>query len=177
MKNRRIFDIFIFCFIIALLVGFGYQFIKNQSLKEDMNRLQTNKSQLEDQINAISKENNTLKNQIESLNYQINYQPKPEANNKTCTFIRTFHYIDTLEYKQVPEEQWIIFQAFQDNPFLLRLNNNFGVNFEKDAAYEITFTGPFSNGGEDLNLYTITSIKKTNKVGLEQLQEPCRVEE
>lgn len=180
MNKKKIFGILIFCFTIVLLVGIGYQFSKNQALKEDMKKLQTNKLELENNINALIIENNTLKNQIENLNYQTNHQPKPEPSNKACTFIRTYHYLETLEVKGQGNETLIVVQPFQSNPFILRLENNFNTKFEKNAAYEFKFTGRALNDDKDensVNQFSIVSIQKTDKVGLEQLQEPCRMEE
>lgn len=176
MNSKKIFDILITCFIIALLGVFIYQLVNNNQLSSNEQKLQQDNSKLQEKIEYLEGQVQTLITQNDNLNNQLYHQPEIPEDTRTCTFIRTFHYLDTLEYKQTPEEKWIIFQAFQDHPFILRIENDFGINFEKSAAYEITFTGRVSNN-DDLSQYKIISIHKTNKVGMEQLQEPCRVEE
>lgn len=176
MISKQQLDNLIACFIIILVGFLCFQLADCFHLKNEKKELQNSNSELKSKIVELEKETNELKNQIENLNLQLKPQT-PIIDTRTCTFTRTYHYLETLEERGMGNEALIVVRAFQDNPFILRLENDFGTIFEKNAAYEIQFTGSVSNDDNDLSNFKILSINKTNKVGLEQLQEPCRVEE
>jgi len=177
MKSKKVFDILVTCFIIALLGILGYQLINSNQLRLNKRELQNDKSKLNEKINYLENQIQDLIHQNEILNNQLYHQPEVPEDTSVCTFTRTFYYLSTLDYQQVPEEKWVILHAFEDRPFLLRIEKDFGTKFEKNTAYEITFTGRLADNDDNLNQYKIVAIRKTNKVGMAQVQEPCRVEE
>lgn len=177
MNLKKICDGLIASFIIILLCIFAYQVVMSNQLRENEKNLQKDNAELNEKIGYLENQIQDLINQNELLNNQLNHQPETPEDTRICTFTRTYHYLETLEERGMGNETLIVVRAFQDNPFILRLENNFDTIFEKNAAYEIQFTGSVSNNDNDLSNFKILSINKTNKVGLEQVQEPCRVEE
>lgn len=167
--KQKVYYVIIILLIIVLLGLCCYPLVTNIQLKKDNTKLLENNTLLNQRIQ-------NMQQQIANLNKQLNNSSKP-SNNKTCTFTQTFHYLTTLDTKGQIGETFIVLEQYQGSkPFILSLVKNFDIVLEKNKAYEITFTGRISNG-EDLTKYEILSIKKTNKLGMDQIQESCKEEE
>lgn len=112
-----------------------------------------------------------------------------------CSFTKTYRVVNLLEnyIAEVPEESYIVLDAYQDhNCFTHKISPEIKKNLEVNKFYEFTYT-LYGNGivndmedvrdrisflnsiKSDTSLKVLLEVKKTDKVGLEQVQEPiCR---
>jgi hypothetical protein len=109
-----------------------------------------------------------LKNKLSLLN---------KSNTSECTFIQTLRVIDILDYEgAIPEDKFILVDQYQSfNPFVLKANKEDDI--KEGKYYEFTFKGlkeKYNNNDDLISDFTILSIKETNKVGLDQIQEVCK---
>lgn len=88
---------------------------------------------------------------------------------KECEFTATYRVIDNLKYTGDDKDmKYVILDKYIENkPFILSYKNQ---TFEKGKYYEIKFQGTVGNTINDFNIMTIT---KTDKEGLEQVNEKC----
>ena len=112
-----------------------------------------------------------------------------------CSFTKTYRVVNLLEnyIAEVPEESYIVLDAYQDhNCFIHKIGPEIKKNLEVNKFYEFTYTLHgigIVNDMEDVrdkisflnsiksdnSLKVLLEVKKTDKIGLEQVQEPiCR---
>jgi len=128
-------------------------------------------------IYQLKKDNSALSKEIEQLNIskqsltieKAKLEEKLNPNTK-CSITKTLQYIETINYVGQANERFAVFTQFQTfSPILLRINETFNIEFEKDQYYEIKFEG----NSENITNMTIKSIAKTDKIGFDQIQESC----
>lgn len=112
-----------------------------------------------------------------------------------CSFTKTYRVVNLLEnyIAEVPEESYIVLDAYQvHNCFTHKISPEIKKNLEANKFYEFTYTLHgigIVNDMEDVrdkisflnsiksdnSLKVLLEVKKTDKIGLEQVQEPiCR---
>lgn len=112
-----------------------------------------------------------------------------------CSFTKTYRVVNLLEnyVAEVPEESYIVLDAYQDhNCFTHKIDPEIKKNLEVNKFYEFTYTLHgigIVNDMEDVrdkisflnsiksdnSLKVLLEVKKTDKIGLEQVQESiCR---
>ena len=129
------------------------------------------------------KENKDLKQKIANLNTELeglkienNNQNNNKNEDQQCTYTQTYRFIENYDYMgTVPSEKFIVVDAFQEfMPVVLKYNDNeFNIDFEKNSYYEFTFEGRVING---IEIRHIKNIVKTDKTGMEQINESCVIE-
>ncbi len=156
--------------LILMLVLTGCRSSKLNQLKDENDKLTEDNLILNERIINITKENEDLREQLE----------EEEKNEKECTFIRTYIVKDILDFQIEGEDsKYVILDQFQINePFLVKLKNNQVSKLEQNKFFEFTFTGSTKHRKSEQNFifknYKLTTIKSTNKIGLEQIQESCQ---
>ena len=113
----------------------------------------------------ILKENNRLKEQINN---------KQEDVKEECTYTETYNFIEYYDFiGTVPTSKFVVVSKFQEfSPKIIEYNESkFNIEFEKGSNYEFTFTSEIRNGRIDYP--RLINIVKTDKVGLDQIQESC----
>lgn len=128
----------------------------------------------------IMKENKKLKEQISTIENElaIEKEKSNKQNDKisSCTYTKTYYFIDYLDFEgDIPTDKYIIVDKFQTNePQIIKYDSSkFNIDFEKNTNYEFTFTSGVLDGKEFKK--TVTNINKTDKLGLDQIQEECEV--
>lgn len=112
---------------------------------------------------------------------QIFKEKKEVKNNEIidtskCSFINTLKVISVLNYQsQDNETKYLVVDFFQGSiPFIIKtkLNTNDLIN---NQYYEFTFNGYKKDYVDDdnLSLFDVIRIEKTNKVGFDQINESC----
>ena len=153
-------------FILILFSFFVFSWIRGSQYKEHNKKLQ---QQMVQQSNQLLELGQKIQQLQES---QVGIQ-----DEKTCTYTQTFLYIEDYAYQgDVEGEKFIIVDQFQvHSPMILKIQTEkFPISFEKGNAYEFTFYSSIQQGIEYKK--TIQKIEVTDKVGLEQTQETCRID-
>lgn len=165
------------CFTVLYFFNIGE--LKN--IESKYKDLESKYKDLEIVNGNLKNSKDELLNEIDNLNSKISEligeNPSDDDNEKECVFIRTLQYIQTIDYPSQDNEKYIVFSQFQTfSPVLLRIDNSININFEKNEYYEIKFKGivpEYKKYDSLLSEFSIISIKKTNKVGFDQIQESC----
>lgn len=125
------------------------------------------------------KDNKNLKEEITKLKNELKLKQEGNtdgliSDTKECTYTVTYRFVDYYDYEgSVPESKFIVVDKFQEfSPEIIEYNTNtFNINFEKGSNYEFTFKAGIRNGR--LVKQTLINIVKTDKTGLDQIQESC----
>lgn len=134
--------------------------------------LSKEKKNLQEQVDKTVSENDELKKAIESSNDKLN-----SLKNKTCEYTKTFLYLGDYKYTAtVPTHKFIIVDQFQMfSPIILEIDTEqFDIEFKEKHNYEITFVGGISDSA--FRRATIKEIKETDRIGLNQIQESCKIQ-
>ncbi|MCI8291562.1 MAG: hypothetical protein HFJ25_04890 [Clostridia bacterium] len=138
--------------IIMLLLLAGY------SIKRIMKR----------ETNDIFTGRNTIKSEQTNI---------PEEKYKeNISFIRTYRVVaDLNETDQTGQYNFVVVEQYQvEEPVVIKLNKQYKI--EENANYEISFNGikileKEYSIKEIFENFQIVSVKKTNKIGLDQIQD------
>ncbi|MDD2180895.1 MAG: hypothetical protein PHW32_00835 [Bacilli bacterium] len=168
MKNIKI----IYCLLIVfLLVGCNSKKLK---LAEEKNVDYVEQiTDLTEKLTRLSDENVVLLEKVEK------YEPEIYEEGE-CDFTRTYHIIDIMNYQTSDNaSKFIILDQFQAvNPFIVNLPEDQVAKVTKGKTYEFTFRGDKkyqkSEYNELFKKFELNNIKETDRVGLNQLQDPCR---
>lgn len=106
------------------------------------------------------------------------YEPEVFENGE-CTFTKTYRIVDIMDYKAEDDSlKFIVIDQFQvQEPFIIKLTKDQVSQLKKDEHYEFTFEGKkkYKNNekAEIFDKFELIELNKTDKVGLNQLQESC----
>ena len=104
-------------------------------------------------------------------------QENAENENTTdVEFVRTFYIVANLHQTDaVAENNFYVINQFQTfNPIVIKVDKKY--NLEEKENYEFTFKGTKIDGKdynneEIFDCFEITNIEKTDKLGMEQIQD------
>ncbi len=161
--------------ICCLLICFFMAGCKNSKLK----KIEEKNDDYIKQIITLNKkvEEETEKNS-ELLTKLEKYEPEVIETGE-CVFIRSYRVVDIMNYQTTDNtSKFVILDQFQEfQPFVVNLTKDQAAALIKNNSYEFTFSGNRKHQKSEYNElfknYELTNIKETDKVGLDQLQEPC----
>lgn len=168
MNNIKIMG---YVLMVFLLVGCNSKKLK---LAEEKNVDYVEQiTDLTEKLTRLSDENAELLEKVEK------YEPEIIEEGE-CMFTRTYHIIDIMNYQTNDNaSKFIILDQFQMvNPFIVNLPDDQVSKLTKGKTYEFTFRGDKKNHKSEYNelfkKFELNNIKETDRVGLNQLQDPCR---
>ena len=153
----------IICLIVILgltlivVLYFFFDSLNKQDKKEELKNCidSAEITKLQDRINALEEQNHNVL-------------------SRNCRYIKTYYFVDYYDYQgDIPTDKYIIVDKYQEhNPIIIKYNtNDFDIVFEKGSNYEFTFTSIIEKGIESKK--TIVDIRKTDRLGMDQIQESC----
>lgn len=173
MKKEKVKTVTVICLLIIIIVSVAFiilQRSKITSYRED--------------INSCQEKINLLENQVADKQEETKYYD--------CTFTQTYRIVDKLDgyIAEVPEKSYIIVDKFQSHGayahlILTDLKDNLEVNKYYEFIYQVKGTGIINDISDvtshitDESLEKVPngilrvklSIKETDKLGLDQIQE------
>lgn len=162
-------EILVYLLMLSLLTGCGNN--KYKVTEEKINDYIEQISNLTTKVNNLTNENNELREKLEQ------YESLEEGE---CKFTRTYRVVDILDYQTDDNTaKYVILDQFQENlPFIVNLPNDQVAILVKGENYEFSFSGDKKyKNSEHQKLFAnfqLNNIKKTDRVGLDQIQEECR---
>lgn len=146
--------------------GIGYKVLKCKTLSGD-NSIKIGFYNMKYSCNTSKIEKKELENNNNNDN---------AIDNSKCSFINTLKVVSVLDYQsQDNETKYLVVDFFQGSmPFIVKTKLNTSDLLE-NQYYEFTFDG-FKRNYEndyDLILFDVIKIEKTDKIGLDQINESC----
>lgn len=168
MKKLKVINWILISFLIV-----GCENPKLKRAEEKNNDYIEKITTLTERLTEITNENEELLEKLEQ------YEPEILEDGE-CIFTRTYRVIEKMNYQTTDNiSKFVILDQFQDHqPFIVNLSKDQASKLTKNKNYEFMFTGnkkaQKSKYSELFKNFEITDIKETDRVGLDQLQEPCR---
>ena len=165
----------ILLYLLMILLLTGCTNAKLKRAEEKTNDYIEQITKLTEKINILTSENENLKNKLEK------YEPEilEEGN---CKFTKTYHVIDIMDNYEPEDDNSskfvILVQYAIQQPFIVNLPNDKVVLLTEGEDYEFSFSGSKkykkSENQEIFTNFELINVKKSDKVGLDQVQEECR---
>lgn len=145
-----------------------------------------------EKISRYQQDINLYQEKINKIESQVNEEPKEEEKYYDCSFTQTYRIVNLLDgyVAEVPEKSYVIVDKFQSHyayahPIITNLKDELEVDNYYEFTYHIKGKGIINDISdvtnyisekklEDSNdgiLRVNLSVKKTDKKGMEQIQE------
>ena len=127
-------------------------------------------------IQILRLHNKIVEMQKDTTNNNVAQENAENENTTDVEFVRTFYIVANLNQTDaVAENNFYVINQYQTfNPIVIKIDKKY--NLEEKENYEFTFKGTKIDGKdynneEIFDCFEITNIEKTDKLGMEQIQD------